>query len=377
MPPALLARPHRPSTLLSLPSELLNEIGLYLVQSPFSLSSFMRLCKTTSEAGAYVRYSSVHIQGQQGRNLLVSLLSGSAVSRFYCGLIKRLWFRGWCDTDMLLRSTLLAQVLAMLENLITVWLEVSPVDTGYLANRLKRQGIIREPLHPTQATVYDILNEDPPDRVPLPNLRHVRISGDHSIVQMAIYRPLAELDLREYLSQAEFARFLMSTEHLPIQETLVGLTLRLEAPVKLASALVLISETFPNLKSLSLDQVSLGWEVFFDSLQYSETTLASLQHLLFNRRSRAALPRRDKVFKPEIPVHKVRACLERFSGTHPMLQKFGVHGFVWDRNFLNTFVRHEVDRGSNEWDVIFEREFNPEIYVPDLAVLCSEVVYDW
>ncbi|KAF6765287.1 hypothetical protein DFP72DRAFT_1059079 [Ephemerocybe angulata] len=233
--------------LLSLANETLGEISSYLTRKPNDFSSFMTTCKRLDEVIAPVRYTSLTVEGPQGRHLLATLLSGSKTSIRYRLLVKRVWFRGYHDRELYLNVILLAELLQHTLNLIVLWMETSSLDNDRVVSRMRRFGVVRESLHP--AFSIDDMTSDEGAMTPLtlPKLKYFRLSGSPKLLAVVHHRCIVELDVVNItMDHDEFATFVSTAEGTLLGDHLEILELRLATVVDIELANTVFSRAFPS-----------------------------------------------------------------------------------------------------------------------------------
>lgn len=162
---------------------------------------------------------------------------------------------------MFLSSTLLSQVLVRLDNLLSIWIESSPLDTTQLVARMKSTGVIRELAHPASLISEITAGKHPFSKLVLPNLRAMRLTGDPSIGALIYRRPLKELDLNFFMQGSQFADFIEGVEGTALQDTLETLCLKLGRLVDVDLAFPILAQALPAIKRLSIEQTSMEFEV--------------------------------------------------------------------------------------------------------------------
>ncbi|KAF6746285.1 hypothetical protein DFP72DRAFT_855545 [Ephemerocybe angulata] len=246
--------------ILSLANETLYLIADILAREPIDLTSFMLSCKPLAAIAENVRYSGLMISGVPGRRLMSTLLSGTTAATRYCITVKRVWFRGSGGCDMHLMSSLLAEMLPRLGGLTALWLEASPLDAIQLMERMRKNGMIRERIHPA-FFIRDVASSGPCTPLKNPCLKFVRLSGDPVMAGIIAHRRLEELDMSHLMDHDEFAHFISNAEHSNLGDALKSLTIKLGRIIKIELALPLIATAFPELVSLTIEQTQLSVKV--------------------------------------------------------------------------------------------------------------------
>lgn len=248
---------------LSLPNETLSEIALYLGAGKHT-NSLMRTCRRLTGVVEYLRYSCIVVAGEQGKNLLVSLGSGTPTAHRYCRLVIRLWFRGWHTEDVedrMLMSYLFTTTLPLLSNMHTLLVESPSFDVDYLLRRMVTTGLVRENQHPS----YSILDENnTPSRtniLSLLSLQNMRLSAPAHVLSLATNRPLANLDITIILDKKSFAALISGAENSVLGRSLTTLSLKMAGVLHIALAFPMIASAFTALQHLSIDQTDIDVRV--------------------------------------------------------------------------------------------------------------------
>ncbi|KAF6756123.1 hypothetical protein DFP72DRAFT_1066939 [Ephemerocybe angulata] len=364
-------------TLLSLANETLALVAGGLYSTSAHLSSFMLVCRRAALAAEHVRYSALTISGNQGRRLLTTLLSGTITTHRYRSMVHRVWYRGWADTDMHLNASLLSELLPLLSNVMALWLDANPLDTMYLMERLRKHGLVRERLHPA-FVLSDMSTSSPYSPWTMHNLQHVRLTGDPVMAGIAFNRRLVSLDLSHVLDHDEFANFITGAE-----DSLLGLktlSIKLEKTITILPAFPLISDTFPNLRNLSLEQKSL---VVKDVLQYLATPnelFGNLQTLALNRIYSYRIPRWGAVF-PYTGLTRAQMEVEvaQVAVHHKTVSCIGVGCDVFEMGRGCEFERRTLRYPEIDyWSSIFGRELELVRFVgTPLHIIPQPVGPDW
>ena len=270
------------SPLLSLPNETLHEIGVRLVADPKNLTAFMLACRTTASVAEYIRYTSVVINGRSGRLLLNTFISGTAVSTRYCRLVKRMLCRG-CDDDdddndrnnifevrqrervkRFLQLNLLADTLRLLDNLASLWLDLSAVDPDYFISQLRSVGVIRDKSRPSRSVGSAMFDSTTNlSQLSLPNLRYLRISGQTPIATLASHRALTSLEISYMLNMEEFDALIAGAEGCILGTTLATLCITTVRSLRIDVVIPILSSTFSKLKHLCFSQPCMDPVVSF------------------------------------------------------------------------------------------------------------------
>ncbi|KAF6752411.1 hypothetical protein DFP72DRAFT_1070358 [Ephemerocybe angulata] len=270
-------------SLLSLANETLSHVSFFLSDDTDGFISFMLTCRRLDGAAAFVRYTSLLIEGAKGRRLMAALLSGSETSQRYRLLVKRIWFRGYHEKEMMVGAGLLAEVMQHTVNLVALWIETSMADTGPITERMKRRGIVRVRKHPAYS--IEAVNEEGGVAVPiiLPRFSHYRISGDSSLLSLAHHRCLTELELCHMLDDDAFAKFLEEAENTNLGNHLEMLTIKVASSLDIKLSMYLLSDSFPSLRGLSVDQTSLDMTTMIKMLGEPIPAFPNLRHCTLNR----------------------------------------------------------------------------------------------
>lgn len=257
--------------ILSLPNEILLEIARHLKRGAKDLTSLMQTCHRICRVVEYTRYNSIVVCGTKGKHLLSTLLSGSTSSTSYCNCVKRLWFRAPQSNsrdaeskdkrEFFLIATLISQVLTVLPNLSSLWIEYQNKDCSLLSSRLKRTGAIRSNEHPASCLMAIDTAKFPVSPLSLPSLRFLRLTGDPSLISLSFHRALSDLEIHFHLNHSSFAEFITSAEGTVLGRSLKFLGIRLSRTLDIATALPLVSQAFPLLERVSLEQSTIDFVV--------------------------------------------------------------------------------------------------------------------
>lgn len=255
------------TNILSLANETLHEIGSLILHDSKSLTSFLLACRRTSYIAAYLRYTSLVIEGRQGRLLLTTLISGSTVTIGYRGMVKRLWFRGYGDGEedaprdqrrkSYLHLFLLTEVLPLLCNLSALWLDVSRVNGAYLLRRMRLSGLVRDPDHSTRSMASLPIPRYNSSPYTLPRLMDLRIGVEPAICGISAYRPLRSVHLSYPMDGDDLERFIVAAEGGVLGRSLRTLSIHVTRALSSEMVIPLLSSTFAALRFLSFTQVCL------------------------------------------------------------------------------------------------------------------------
>ncbi|KAJ3510671.1 hypothetical protein NMY22_g15905 [Coprinellus aureogranulatus] len=345
-------------SLLSLPNELLSELGSHFLGDEDSrhLTSFMLACRRTSGIAEYLRYTSVTVLGERGYRLLAMLVSGSEVSMRYCALVKRLWFRGKDDERVRLTSHLLSVILPRLVNLRTLTIDARMTDTKQLLEKLGTTGIVREQRHPALSMSKAWLDRADFSILAMPNVRFLRVAGAVEVWKLGSFRALTELDLDFIMDIDTFANFLFCAEGSVLGGTLHTLSLRFSRMVALVMAFPMLSDAFHSLEHL-----------------YVEHGAFKLEEIVDRHAVGAAKQNGDTAFRRKPPTavqtKETEHHLIGIARNHGRLCCIGIRGHVWESGYGGVFVL-DTARDESFWKQFFGNQF-----LPRLAFLFNRIIY--
>ena len=249
--------------LLSLPNETLTHISAYLGLGR-DATLLMRTCHRLMEVGEYLRYGSLVVAGDLGKNLMVTLSLGTPTSRQCCQRVQRLWYKGWDTTDSedrTLASYLFTSTLPLLSNLHTLIIESPAFDTEYLRRRMEATGLMRLDQHQSFGILDDSNRANRSSVMALIALQHLRITAPVHILSIVTHRPISTLDITIILDKTTFGKFISSSEGSNIGQTLTTLSIKLAGVLHIALAFPMVAAAFPALLYLSIDQTDLDARV--------------------------------------------------------------------------------------------------------------------
>ncbi|KAJ2917967.1 hypothetical protein MD484_g2468, partial [Candolleomyces efflorescens] len=253
---------HMPYTgLHSLANETLSQVAAYLFDDQPSISNLMLVNKRLSGVCEYVRYTSLAVQGNRGRRMLASLISGSPTSDRYCLTVKRAWFKYWQDAETYLVSALMCEALARMINLISLRIDGHSVDIPHVLSRMDRVGLIRTDRIPLSILGKSTTSGGPYSALSLPNMRNLMISGRLELTAIASHRPLTELTLETVLDYEDLSDILESAENTLLGRSLAVLSLKVIRSIDLGLVLPLVGNAFPNLRCCALEQTAIKFSV--------------------------------------------------------------------------------------------------------------------
>ncbi|KAJ2919621.1 hypothetical protein MD484_g758, partial [Candolleomyces efflorescens] len=243
--------------LYSLANETLSQVAEYLFDDQPSISSLMLVNRRLSGVCEYLRYTSLAVQGNRGRRMLASLISGSRTANRYCLTVKRAWFKYWQDAEMYLLSALMCEALARMVNLISLRIDGHSVDIPHVLIRMDKVGLIRSDRIPLPSMGKNATNGGPYSALSLPNMRNLMISGRLELAAIASHRPLTELTLESVLDYEDLSDILESADNTLLGRTLTVLSLKVVRSIDLKLVLPLVNNSFPNLRCCALEQTSI------------------------------------------------------------------------------------------------------------------------
>ncbi|KAF6751202.1 hypothetical protein DFP72DRAFT_1071749 [Ephemerocybe angulata] len=263
------------------PPELWSNITGYL-SIPDKLR-LMQVAQKLHDVAADSIYKILYIHGSRGRRCCAMLASDTSLSRFYTSLVRSIVFYGIDVGDRQWTFPIFARILPKLENVHTLRIQVHHRYSDVLLNSLERYGIVRQAGPPKSLVMVSFhvgnirRSYTRPHHLPL--LQTITIKGNASLLPIAAYRPIGAFEVTAPLSGRDLASVIKCFDTDTGRHSLTSLDIHLRESVVLVNVLLKISDTFPELKKLSIGQKNLTVQAVLRLLGNDKSTLTKLTTL--------------------------------------------------------------------------------------------------
>lgn len=205
------------------------------------------------QLGSKALYSAVDVQGPSAQFFCATIASRSPRAHMYASFITQLTFISNARCDKFFVFPTFCETLLCTHNLRTLSICLAPGDGDFMRTCMQRFNIIRQwtstlstlRMGGARAT-YSLLS--------LPVMQTLRIGGDVALIEMISFRKLTELTITTKLSYSDLDTLLNALTSSPYRMHLSYLSFRISTGFDFENILWAVSESVPNLKTLTIEQ---------------------------------------------------------------------------------------------------------------------------
>lgn len=223
-----------------------------------TVTNVMRTNKVMHAVASRAIYTSVDVSDAEARMFFTTIASRSKLSGFYAQFVKRLTFSATIYFDKFITFPIFCETLLCLRGLRVLSVLISPGDGDFMSKCLRRFAIIRESV--SSLTAAKMEGERALSvMLTVPTLHTLHFGGDVDLADIMSYRHLSEVSITTPISYDEADQFLNKVSYSPsLRFTLKTFSIRLWSEVKLEPVLWAISDSLPELRTLSIQQPRLN-----------------------------------------------------------------------------------------------------------------------
>lgn len=237
-----------------------------------NLVALMRTSNRTHVIAARILYRNVDVSGRSARLFFATISTPTPTSLLYAHFVRTLRFGSTVFEDVTLTFPMLCEALLRVRDLRSLVFNITSTPSEFLARLMERRGIIRRTSTPFAS--LDLSTIKNPSSTPfslhtLPTLHALCVEKDLDLLAIANFRRITDATILPVLSYDGLIKVVKLLDTPQTVGSLRTLIIRLDHHVDLWWTLCLLSETFTQVTTLSVEYRGASAMVSLTRLRYT------------------------------------------------------------------------------------------------------------